>query len=154
MVEKDLILDADNVPLYDEIFDYISEPARDLWQDINSFIQQEYKVFPKITYSKCSAKPGWNVKYKKSGKSICTLYPEKDGFVVLVVILLELVPEIESRSEEFNPELIDIIRFAKPFNGTLWLMIQVNNNSILNNLKQLLLLKHITSKVKKNKKDY
>lgn len=55
MVEKDLILDASNIPIYDEIFDYINEPARDLWRDVNSFIQQEYKVFPKITYSKCSA---------------------------------------------------------------------------------------------------
>ncbi|WP_423245054.1 DUF3788 family protein [Heliorestis acidaminivorans] len=26
-----------------------------------------------MTYSKCSAQPGWNVKYKKSGKSLCTL---------------------------------------------------------------------------------
>lgn len=142
MFAKDLILDANHVPLYKEIFNYINEPARELWQDINSYIQQEYRVTPKITYSKCSAKPGWNVKYQKSGKSLCTLYPEQDGFVVLVVILLDLVPIIEARSGEFDTKIIELMRTAKPFNGTIWLMIQVHNSVILNNIKQLLLLKH------------
>ena len=145
MVERDLILDASHVPLDHEIFDYMNKPARDLWQDVNSYIQQEYKVSPKIKYSKCSAKPGWNVKYQKSGKSLCTLYPEQDGFVVLVVIILGLVPVIEARSGEFDPAILAIIKSAKPFNGTLWLMFQVKSDVILNNVKQLLSLKHKAS---------
>lgn len=53
-----MIQDASYTPSFDEISDYINEPARTLWQDINSFIQLQYKASPKITYSKCSAKPG------------------------------------------------------------------------------------------------
>lgn len=151
MVEKDLILNASHTPLYDEIFDYMDEHAQDLWQNINSFIQQNFKASPKIAYSKCSAKPGWNVKYQKSGKSLCTLYPERDGFVALVVVLLDLVPVINAISDRFEKELIDIINTAKPFNGTLWLMIQVNNDSIANNVKQLLILKQETQGSKKRK---
>ncbi|KAB2952754.1 DUF3788 family protein [Heliorestis acidaminivorans] len=36
-------------------------------------MEEAYQAKPHITYSKCSAQPGWNVKYKKSGKSLCTL---------------------------------------------------------------------------------
>lgn len=115
--------------------------AQALWQDINSFIQEKYKASPKIAYSKCSAKPGWNVKYQKSGKSLCTLYPEEEGFVALVVILLDLVPIIETMSREFETEILNTLKTAKPFNGTLWLMIPVNKEAVLNNVKQLLLLK-------------
>lgn len=32
-------------------------------------IEKTYQVRPKMTYSKCFAQPGWNVKYQKSGKS-------------------------------------------------------------------------------------
>lgn len=142
MVERDLILDGNHVPSYDEILDYINKPVRILWQEMNSFIQQRYNASPKISYSKCSGKPGWNIKYQKSGRSLCTLYPEKDGFVVLVVITLELIPVIEAISTEFDPTILEMIRTAKPLNGTLWLMIGVEDQVILDDVKQLLLLKH------------
>lgn len=144
MLNTNLILDSSHTPSYDEITYYIDEPGRGLWQEMNSFIQERYKTSPKIAYSKCSAKPGWNVKYQRSGKSLCTLYPEMDGFVVLIVITLDLVPVVEAMSGDFEEEVFETIRIAKPFNGTKWLMIQVKSGGILNNVKQLLLLKHGT----------
>jgi hypothetical protein len=86
------------------------------------------------------------VKYQKSGKSICTLYPEKEAFVALVVIKLDLLPVIEALSEEFTSEVLKAIRTAKPFNGTLWLMLQVKSDLQLTDVKQLLLLKHETKR--------
>lgn len=142
MVTTDLILDGGYTPSYEEIAGYIREPAHGLWQEVNSFIQQKYQVAPRITYSKCSGKPGWNVKYQKTGKSLCTLYPEKDCFIVLVVVTLELVPLIEAISGDFEPEVINVVRTAKPFNGTLWLMISVDRPAVLGNVKELLRLKH------------
>jgi hypothetical protein len=146
MVEKDIILDGSHMPAYDEIVDYINLPAQELWRQINHFIQQRYNASPKIMYSKCYGKPGWNVKYQKSGKSICTLYPEKDSFVALIVITLDLLPVIEALSEEFTEEILQAIRSAKPFNGTLWLMLQVESDLVLNDVNQLLLLKHETQR--------
>ncbi len=146
MVEKDLILNASYMPAYNEICDYVVEPAQNLWRDLNSFIQQKYGAVPKIMYSKCSSKPGWNVKYQKSRKSLCTLYPEKESFIALVVVTLDLVPVIESISDEIEPRILDIIRSAKPFNGTLWLMIPVTDKVMLDNVKQLLLLKLSTTR--------
>jgi hypothetical protein len=142
MVERDIIMDGSNIPSYAEIIDYINLPARELWSQINLFLQQRYEASPKIMYSKCSAKPGWNVKYQKSGKSLCTLYPEKDGFVALVVITLDLLPVIEALSEEFTEGVINTIKEARPFNGTLWLMLTVSSAETLEDVKQLLLLKH------------
>lgn len=142
MYTSDLILDESHCPTYDEILCYINSPAQKFWQDMNLFIQEKYKTSPKIMYSKCSGKPGWNVKYHKSGKSICTLYPEKDSFVVLIVITLGLVHIIEDMSDKFETEILEIIKSAKPFNGTLWLMIPVSNTIIADNVKQLIALKH------------
>lgn len=149
MFERDIILDGGRIPDYDEIVDYINLPAQELWRQINLFIQQRFKALPKIMYSKCSGKPGWNVKYQKSGKSLCTLYPEKDSFVTLVVITLDLLPVIEALSAEFTAEVLQTIKSAKPFNGTLWLMIQVKSDMSLSDVKRLLLLKHETQRSRK-----
>lgn len=137
-----MLLDAGHTPSSEEIENYISEPARALWRDMNIFIQEHYKVSPKTTYSKCAAKPGWNVKYAKSGKSICTLYPEENSFTALVVITLDLEPVIDSMSSGLEPGVVELIRSARPFSGTKWLMITVTNKAVLSNVKQLLLLKY------------
>ena len=141
MPENDLILDGSHMPEYDEIVEYINFPARNFWENINGFIQQRYKSSPRITYSVCSGKPGWNMKYQKSGRSICTLYPVRDGFVVLIVVTLDLLTVIEAISGELTEETLQTIRSAKPFNGTKWLMLQVKNDLQLEDVKQLISLK-------------
>jgi hypothetical protein len=148
MVEEDMILNGSYMPVYDEIVEYINLPVRELWKQINDFIRQRYKSLPRIMYSICSGKPGWNVKYQKSGKSICTLYPEKDSFVVLIVIMLDLLPLIEAMSEELTEETLQTIRTAMPFNGTKWLMLQVKNDLQLDDVKQLIILKQDTKRAR------
>lgn len=141
MVEKDMILDGSHMPDYDEIAGYIKPPSKELWLQLNDFIQERYKAEPRITYSCCAGKPGWNMKYQRSGKSICTLYPEKEGFIALVVVTLDLLPVIEALYGQLTPGVYDTIKRAKPFNGTLWLMLQVDGPSALEDVKQLLILK-------------
>ncbi|WHH57133.1 DUF3788 domain-containing protein [Petroclostridium sp. X23] len=151
MSKMDLILDAGYVPEMDDLTEYINQPARELWIDLNMFIQQKYNARSKITYSKCSGKPGWNLKYQKSGKSICTLYPEKNRFIALVVITIDLLPYIEGISYEFEAGVRETIKNAKPFNGTLWLMLAIENTAILENVKQLLIIKQPAQKSGKQK---
>lgn len=137
----DLILDQTHTPSAEEISTYIHGPGRARWNELNIFIQQHFGSTPKTTYSICSAKPGWNVKYQKSGKSLCTLYPERDGFVVLVVVKTALLAILEGMQAELGTNIMNIIRAAKPFNGTLWLMIPIKCDESLTGVKELLLLK-------------
>lgn len=150
MVERDMILDGSYMPDYDEIGSYIRPPARELWLLLNDFIRERYKAEPRITFSACAGKPGWNVKYQRSGKSICTLYPEKEGFIALVVVTLDLLPLIEALSEKLTPAVRDTVKGAKPFNGTLWLMLRVDSPQALEDVKQLLILKQAVKRTSKS----
>ena len=137
-----MLYDAGYTPSSEEITAFINEPARSWWHDMNIFIQERFRVSPKIAYSKCAAKPGWNVKYGKSGKSLCTLYPEEQSFTALVVITLDLEPVIEAMSDVLEPVIMEIVRSSRPFNGTKWLMIPVTSKQVQDNVAQLLLLKY------------
>ena len=148
MQSRDLVLDAGYMPDLSEISEYINEPARTLWNQLHYFLQQHSKSEPKVAYSVCSGKPGWNIKYKKSGKALATLYPEKDGFVVLVVILLDMIPLVEMDAANFDPVILEIMQSARPFNGTVWLMLPVDSKSMLNSVFRLLELKMQMSKTK------
>ena len=147
MNDNDLILDASHKPAFEELSGYIEEPALSWWLDLNVYLQNTYKAKPKMSFSKCSMQRGWNVKYQKSGKSLCTLYPEKESFIVLIVIKLEMIPIIEAMENDFEPVVIDLVKSARPFNGTKWLMIRVENEAILKNARELLVLKHGISNI-------
>lgn len=70
-------------PTLDEIGAYIRNP---LFQNLCSRLQTDYRCKEKIEFSACSWEPGWNVKFRKSGKTLCTIYPRESFFRIMVVI--------------------------------------------------------------------
>ena len=137
----DLILNPAVTPTFDDITTAINPPMQGLWLDLTGFIQETFRAAPKITYSICAGKPGWNVKYQKSGKSICTLYPEKNCLIALVVIKEELAALLPTAQPAPHPVILDLVLRGKPFNHTLWLMIPVAEREVLESLKDLLVQK-------------
>lgn len=59
-----------------------------LFADLDRYLQEKYQIKPKFSYSNCAMNQniwrGWNIKYQKSGKSFCTIYPQQAYFLALV----------------------------------------------------------------------
>ncbi len=131
--------DAVHIPSYDDIREYLGV-GKTSWDEITAYIGEEYQVKPKIEYSKCSAQPGWNVKYKKSGKSLCTLYPMEGYFIALVVVGPKEEEEVNlgMDADLFTTYVKEL------YNNTVysamgrWLMIEVKNKDVINDIKQLI----------------
>lgn len=66
-----------------EIEAYIESP---LWAEFCGWLQAAYAAGPLIQYSVCSGAPGWNVKFRKGSRAICTNYPRRGYFTCLVCI--------------------------------------------------------------------
>lgn len=124
-------------PSLSDIEDYIGGGAV-LWKTLRERLENAYKVEPKLSYSKCSAQPGWNVKYQKSGKSLCTLYPMEEYFISLVVIGKKEEPEVELVKSELSPyseELYNNTRFSC---GGRWLMVKVDSEAVMEDVLKLI----------------
>lgn len=143
--------------MWSELYNQSNQPTlgsinafinNELWYKLCSFIEETYSISPKLEYSKCSMQKGWNLKYKKGGKSLCTLYPMKDYFIALVVIGEKELIE----SELMLPTLSDYVQ--RLFSETVfslggkWLMIEVRENDVLEDTLKLIQLR---VKPKKNK---
>lgn len=137
----DMVSNKDYAPSYEELCAYQSGEAARLWLELTSFIKDKFSCVPKVMYSKCPAKPGWNVKLQKGSKSYCTLYPEGSSFTVLVVL-----PQVLEQTALNAVYLTQAVRRqlaeAAAFNGTKWLMISVNNDTDYKCAKALLELKY------------
>jgi hypothetical protein len=79
------VFDKEIQPTETEINDFI---GTELFTDLDYHLRDSYKVKPKLAYSNCSMDNnvwrGWNIKYQKSGKSLCTIYPQQGYFLVLI----------------------------------------------------------------------
>ncbi len=135
------ILDQSYKPDIQELGESISGELSKVWCETACFIEESFKAKPQIDYSTCSGKPGWNLKYKKSSKALCTLYPETDFFIILIVLGTKEREQFDVMQEDFCDYIKDLYDGARLFNNTKWLMINVTNPIILDDVKKLLELK-------------
>ena len=120
--------------------------ASSLWADLNVFLRESYAVEPKYSYSVCSGQPGWNVKYQKAGRSLCTLYPMDGFFIALVVVGAKEQMEVELLAPSFTAHVQELLQSAGGLAGARWLMINVTDEDILLDVKTLI---QIRRKIKK-----
>jgi hypothetical protein len=126
-------------PSSKDIINFIGA-AEAIWNELTEYIENTYQTKPKLEYSRCSMQPGWNVKYKKSSKSLCTLYPMEDYFIALVVIGPKEQDEAEAAMEAgvFSAYVRELYRKSSGYAMGSWLMIEVKDGSILTDIKILM----------------
>lgn len=94
-------------------------------------IKNTYNCAEKIEYSSCCMEKGWNIKFKKSGKTLCTIYPREHFFTVMIVVGAKEKDAVEAVLPNCTPELQKIYRQTREGNGQRWLMIDLEDNDAL-----------------------
>lgn len=122
--------DKNNHPTIEEISEYVQNPV---FMQFCTEIKNTYKCSEKIEYSSCSLEKGWNLKFKKAGKTLCTIYPRECYFTVMVVIGKKEKASAEAILPECTIELSDIFYQTKEGNGQRWLMIDLEDRGNLYN---------------------
>ena len=127
-----------------DISGFIANP---LWEKLNEFLKENYSVEPEYSYSRCSAQPGWNIKYKKASKSLCTLYPMDGYFIALIVVGNKELPEVEMILPTCTKHVQDLFNNADSVgNMGRWLMINVTDEDILEDVENLIQIRRRISK--------
>ena len=112
-----------------------------LWDQLLAYLREGYRTEPVIEYSGCGMAPGWNVKFKKGGRGLCTLYPRQGGFVALVVIGQKEKTEAELALPTFTPYTQDLYRSTKEGMGQRWLMFDVRDAATLADVKRCIAIR-------------
>ncbi len=123
-------------PTIEEIGEYVRTPV---FMQFCSEIKNTHQCKEKIEYSSCSWEKGWNIKFKKSGKTLCTIYPREGYFTVMIVVGAKEKPLTEAILPECTKELQNIYHQTKEGNGQRWLMIDLEEQgSLYHELLQLI----------------
>lgn len=125
----------EQMPNKQQLSDYIDNP---LWEQFSRWLTATYACEPLLQYSKCSMERGWNIKYRKGSKAICTIYPRAGSVTCMVSVGSKQLAETEEYLESCAPVLQELYRNTALFNGGKWLLIDLTSAEILDNLKGLL----------------
>ena len=137
-MDWNLLYSEKEPPSWEQITEYINDP---LWTVFNQRIQSASHCDPRLEYSRCSMQAGWNIKYKKSGRSLCTLYPMQGYFIALVVIGSRELTEAELLMPLCSDYVQTVFRNTKTGNGQKWLMLEVREESIMRDVFTLINLR-------------
>ncbi len=107
-----------------EIGDYVRNPV---FMQFCAEVKNRYQCNEKIEFSSCSLAKGWNVKFKKAGRALCTIYPHELYFTVMLVVGRKEKEPVEMILSELTPELQAIYNRTQENNGQKWLMIDLED---------------------------
>ena len=132
------LYDKEHEPSETQIKEYVNTP---LFDDLDGYLRQTYKVKPKLAYSSCNMDggtwKGWNIKYQKSGKSLCTLYPKQGYLLLLITIGVRGVHEAELLMPTCT-EYIQSLWGQGDFHGSKYFGIELREENVLRDVKSLI----------------
>ena len=132
------LLESQQIPTINDMSKYIHNP---LFEIFIKYMKDEYQIKLSFEFSRCSWRPGWNIKMKKSGKNLCTVYPAEGFFVVMIVIGKNEKERFEEQFETFTPYLKDLYMHTKEGMGQRWLEIVFEDEYIFDDIKKCLSIK-------------
>ena len=122
-------------PTLEEIDAYAHTP---LWPQLRAYLAAAYGAGPRLEYSRCGLEPGWNVKFRRGSKSLCTVYL-RPGFVTAMV---SVAPKDEEAAQmallTCTAETQAVYHRSAASKMGRWLMLDITSPEMLEDVKALL----------------
>ena len=124
-------------------------PAKGAWIELRRFIDEYYDIVPETVFG--GTKYGWAVRYRKSGKTLCALTPEKGRVTVLIVLGKQESEEALSMRKELSSKMYKLIEDTEQLHDGRWLWIRLLTAKDVEDVKKLLPIKRKPKKKSINK---
>ncbi|MDH6364668.1 hypothetical protein M2139_001655 [Enterococcus sp. PF1-24] len=135
---------------WNELFPKQTEPTL---TQVSEFIDSKYYLMlvellteqmqgkPTIQYIGCSL-PGWNIKFKKSGKSLLTIYPQNGYFKVLIIASQKMAERNQQALQRCNKDFKVTYEENDYFNGAKWIFFDIKEETHLRDLREFLYIRY------------
>lgn len=130
----------DRVPGPRSVAAWIGADNYTRWKRLLRFIEQAYPGVFKPEWLFGGRKYGWGLRLKKS-KSFCTLIPERDRMVVLIVFGGGERTKAEALLTKLTPAVRKAYRQAPTYHDGKWVVFSVDRDETLTDIQMLLGLK-------------
>ena len=142
------LTDGTHAPTEDEIVEFVGKSAKGAWIRLRRFLEVNYDIAPEMLFDR---KSGWNVRYRKSGRTLITLTPEKDAVRALMVLGRKESEEALSAKTGLSHKMHKLIENTKQLHDGRWLWIGLLQTADAEDIEKLLPIKRMPRKRVTNK---
>jgi len=134
------MLDGSTQPDAASVAKWVGAENHKRWRHLTEFIEANYPgVFtPEWLFG--GKKHGWWLRLKKS-KSFCSLIPERNRLLVLIVLGAKEREETEKILSELSPSIRKTYAQATTYHDGKWLTIVADRDKTLDDIQRLLVIK-------------
>jgi len=129
----------ETIPTEEQIEALLGNKLIEAWKELNGFVASHYDFLP--MWDDGGKYGTWEVKYRKSGKTLCAFYVKDGHFTVLIVFGKAEREKFELSQKEFSTEIIDIYNNTRQYHDGKWLWIKVMDMSLVEDIKKLIIIK-------------
>lgn len=137
-VPWDIAWPQQSKPALSDIGAWVDNPV---FEELVAWMGETYGAEPSVEFSRCSLDRGWNVKFKKGSKALCTLYVRAGWFTAMVTLGAKQLMELEALLPTFSPAFRRTYQNTALFNGGKWLSVEVKKPKQLEEVQRLILMK-------------
>jgi hypothetical protein len=135
-LRKGCFIDRGQRPKTRQILQVIGKKRRE-WEELCRYLASEFQAREELKFY--GTNYGWALRFRKGGKALASLYPDRDGFTVQVVL-----PESDVQTAatwELGRNVKEVLENAHPFPEGRWLFVRVKSRKDLLDVRRLIALK-------------
>ena len=111
----------------------------DLWTSLHQLIEQKYNMEQMRNHG--GKKWTYEYKYRRGGKTLCALYAKEQTIGFMVILGKDERTKFESMREMFSNAAQKIYDETTTFHDGKWLMFELKDTSLFNDIERLLSIK-------------
>lgn len=134
----------EKIPAQEDLLSIMGEEKFKAWSEINSFIDENYNV--ESIWNDGGKVGTYELKYRKSGKTLCALYPRKSGMCILIIFGKAERDKFEASRNNFTQYMSNFYDNTHQYHDGKWLYIDLVNYELIEDVKRLLLIKKSPNK--------
>ncbi|NHJ31769.1 MAG: DUF3788 domain-containing protein [Asgard group archaeon] len=129
---------SEKEPTDNEILIFVGNAVKP-WKEFTAFMNENYDLIAeKKNYGK---KWGWAIRYRKSNRTWCALYPRKDCFQVQIIFGKKEVEKFEKARSDFSDFVLNKFDTTRQLHDGRWMFFTVKDTTLIEDLKKLMLIK-------------
>lgn len=124
-------------PSEKELIELIGNKAYDAWRAVENFVNEKYNM--DVLWDKNRGENIYEMKFRKSGKTLCSMYARKGSFGFMVIYGKTEREKFEE--EKFSSHVGKIYDETKTFHDGKWVMLDIKDLSYIEDMKKMILIK-------------
>lgn len=129
----------EKVSTEEELNQLMEEDVFKTWCAINNFVMDNYDM--DMLWDNGGKTGVFELKYRKSGKTFCALYPREKGMRVLIILGKNEREKFETSRKDFSEYINNFYDNTRQYHDGKWLYLDIINNTVIADIERLLFIK-------------